>query len=603
MGAAPSHECKTFFSYFRGSYEVGLVPLSKQYFGNASYPSTEMPYEKRAVLREQIVLMRKDPAVLYANSRAGDNMRASMSPTPEEKELEKLLYDFYWDTMPQPDFTEDDLDQFLDLVDRYMYDTDRDMAEDSRYNGTAATSDTTTHKVPFFMPIPCVLCLAYPEGKERQGCFELSGRNINIIGFFGLMTREMENAFKLVKFDREREIRWTPTTTETDTTVYLQGETTGDPGSSLPKGKEQLFMSTTILTSAGDRTLERVLVLAAVMLRHQYHVACRKYGILKKTQAALTSQGTRLVPEETLMNIEGHLPHIVKASALPPLPAESFVPHPYNFMNEKAAYPPPHLRLLPAQSSLRMSMDNLAQLAVESKDSTLFSYLDSIISGAEPAATAVANTSTNFICYTPALPYAFCLTNEEENAISWGLLHRLDTLGIVIETAANNYCSLKALAENFAFLHCQVLIDPSLSHVAFTDLPVNTVTPQEEADRYNGKHVVLSPSSAIVISLQPKYVRQATLWAASLFHRPTGPARRGVDPVQAQGRERRPPSGAAEQGLPHCPLAAEGRGASGQLSRGAHQPSVGPRAHVAGGDRAGEGAAARALEEHLRLCQ
>lgn len=49
------------------------------------------------------------------------------------------------------------------------------------------------------MPIPCALCLAYPEGKERSGCFTLDGRNINIIGYFGLMTAEMERAFKITK--------------------------------------------------------------------------------------------------------------------------------------------------------------------------------------------------------------------------------------------------------------------------------------------------------------------------------------------------------------------------------------------------------------------
>nr|CCC46416.1 conserved hypothetical protein, fragment [Trypanosoma vivax Y486] len=69
MGAAPSRESTTVYSYFRGTYEICLIPLTCAFFGRPPLSGDEGPLGiSTRELRRQFVLMREDPAIVYANT-------------------------------------------------------------------------------------------------------------------------------------------------------------------------------------------------------------------------------------------------------------------------------------------------------------------------------------------------------------------------------------------------------------------------------------------------------------------------------------------------------------------------------------------------------
>ncbi|KAH9601148.1 hypothetical protein LSM04_004085 [Trypanosoma melophagium] len=242
MGGAPSRESTTLYSYFRGTYEIGLIPLTKKFFGrpgNAEDPAAAQ-WASTMELRRQFVHMRSDPAIVYANAR-----KTVMATWPE---------------LMSNTFTEEDLDLFLEKVEAGLYNTDAEMVEDSQRA---------------LVPVPCALCLACKEGQERSGCFMWNGRNIVVIGYFGCMEEEARSAFGISKGVISPSAQIPPAT---GTAAVAGGIiSSADGGSSecthppdVDMESVKLFLSAAVLASAGDRTLERVLLLASVMLRNQY---------------------------------------------------------------------------------------------------------------------------------------------------------------------------------------------------------------------------------------------------------------------------------------------------------------------------------------------
>ncbi|CBZ33710.1 hypothetical protein, conserved [Leishmania donovani] len=639
MGAVPSRECTSLFSYFRGSYEVGMVPLTKYYFGKDTDAATapvdvdasvhiaplqrattagRKPQQQpssllshagsrshmRQQLRQQLLLMRRDPAVLYANARDAQNILQSLShhensaqhrrssssnearaasaettslspaalvgkevstssaaagvaaaadhsvnensgaATPEENSrtdsltgasdsersdsnlpvhqqdgssaidpcvAERLLSN-YWSIMPDSNFTEADLDRFLDLVDATLFDTnDELLSVDPVLPGTAAAPGTSSGKP--FMPVPCALCLAYPDGKEREGALALDGRVINIIGYFGLMTREMQDAFKVVKrFPNELE-------------KQRQHAEEADSASG-----PIMFLNTAILTSAGDRTLERVLVLAAVMLRQQFHTIGRRHVLQAKLNQLLHEQSERkhnVDPQmvrylQTLLalppRVEQQQPFFdpLLEIPLPSIPSGIYTPTQYVNAASNEASQRPHASSLsscgrPALSSFpgdgkfqNATMGLCAGVAGESSPPHMRSLPHDRPSsmGGVPAGGVLGvalnasgprlgsegtcpplmdstggSLGANAAMPSPPVLGPLPLSQSDEDAITLALCRRMQRGRVVIETASNNYSALKSLTENFAFLCCQILLDQSLITMELIELPALVETP------------------------------------------------------------------------------------------------------------------------------
>ncbi|AIN97986.1 hypothetical protein LPMP_204940 [Leishmania panamensis] len=650
MGAVPSRECTSLFSYFRGSYEVGMVPLTKYYFGKdtdtspdpvdidgsaqiaplqrattaSRKPQPQLPSlplhvgsrsHIRQQLRQQLLLMRRDPAVLYANARDAENILQGLSrqgkssnhdksnsgskahttseettngspvtpvakatsssaatvvqtdvdhnahknncaATQEESSrtgasssersdsslrlpeqdgigavhscAEQLLFSEYWSIMPDSNFTEADLDRFLDLVDATLFDTNNELlSADPVLPGTAAATDASSTKP--FIPVPCALCLAYPEGKEREGALALEGRVINIIGYFGLMTREMQDAFKVVKR--------LPSEAEKQ-----QQEQQAQEGSST--SEPLLFLNTAILTSAGNRTLERVLVLAAVMLRQQFHTIGRRHVLQTKLDQLLYEQ------REQKLRVDPHMVHYLQTLLtlppraenqpffdplleipLPSIPSGIYTPTHYvnaayneasqhlhasslsscgrtalaSFPGEgkfqNAAMGPcadvssgssPNMRSLPHDQSA--SMGGALSAPGASREHMLL-YPQQNVSGVLGIALNVPGPGSEGACAllmdgcggslgtnnaptpTPPALGPLPLSQSDEDVITLALCRRIGRRRVVIETASNNYSALKSLTENFAFLCCQILLDQSLTTMELIELPALVETP------------------------------------------------------------------------------------------------------------------------------
>ncbi|KAG5479997.1 hypothetical protein LSCM1_06416 [Leishmania martiniquensis] len=707
MGAVPSRECTSLFSYFRGSYEVGMVPLTKHYFGRdaeaaaavdvdgciragspectatAGRKPHQLPFSlqhagsrshMRQQLRQQLLLMRRDPAVRYANARDADNILQSLSHQEKSRtrhrddrngeahanpadagslpsaasvakavstsaaagasasewqvpsfleqrqgvsgkalscETEHLL-DNYWRIMPESNFTEEDLDRFLDLVDATLFDTNEELLSAEPFIlGTGAVSGTSSTKP--FMPVPCALCLAYPDGKEREGALTLEGRVINIIGYFGLMTREMQDAFKIVK----------RLPGEAETPLQQQQQHARGAGSS---SAPPLFLNTAILTSAGDRTLERVLVLAAVMLRQQFHTIGRRHVLQAKLDHLLRGQREqRSVDPQLMRYLQALLALPPRADRqqpyfdplleipLPSIPPGIYTPTQYVNAASNEVSLRPHASSLGSCSRLAVNsfsddgklqsaaMGLYAGAAGGSSPSTVRSlpsdrpptmggalsasdagsghvllYPQQNAGGVSGVAFSVPGAGSGPEgtcpllvdgCYravgvnvpipSPFLAGSLPLSQSEEDAITLALCRRMEQARVVIETASNNYSALKSLTENFAFLCCQILLDQSLIKMELIELPALVATPSFKpaefattvattvgttpADEGRAAAVVpqpmaddekkpsgaeqppqprLSPSSAVLIKLDPLHVSQATMWASSFFHCP-----------------------------------------------------------------------------------
>ncbi|RNF25597.1 uncharacterized protein Tco025E_02093 [Trypanosoma conorhini] len=116
--------------------------------------------------------------------------------------------------LPPASYTEEKLDKLLDVIDATLYDTAKEMLEDE--------------KAPL-RPVPCAVCFVYVNGREGTECFPFYGRRINVIGHFGCHKYE-------------------------------------DRGDEEPC----LYLRKAILKAAGDRTLERVVTLAAMVLKEEF---------------------------------------------------------------------------------------------------------------------------------------------------------------------------------------------------------------------------------------------------------------------------------------------------------------------------------------------
>ncbi|KPI88779.1 hypothetical protein ABL78_2094 [Leptomonas seymouri] len=755
MGAVPSRESSSLFSYFRGSYEVGMVPLTKYYFGKsateeaadseavkhpAPFPSysTTAGDQLRCQLRQQLLLMRRDPAVLYANARAVDNildsllhrdadkegsasdvkskmsamssstttskngLTANVSPnhpgspvtaferakhmsdsiasaaTPttsnsasdedERKGLgndiknalhEELLRREYWSVMPNDSFSEQDLDRFLELVEETLFETNEELLAVDPISGvTMGDGEMTSLSPPAavpeaertgskrpFLPVPCALCLAYPDGKERDATFSLDGRVVNIIGYFGLMTPAMQDAFKVVKR--------IPTSAEVRQKEELKKQQTGHGDEEM----QPMLLNTAILTSAGDRTLERVLVLAAVMLRQQFHTVGRRHILQTRLDQLLRRQQQQQPISDLDLQMLKHLqsilaiPHtsnaVLGAQAvsadgvqLPYFDPLLQVPLP---SIPRGIYKPTHYinaasSDLPRQPSSTSNIGRASFNGSASENSLLVSasasvnavtaatghstspmnmrsapHGESMVHGAPvtPSAIAAPESLPGSVSALPlpmpgslggptcslhsglqtqqqqqqllsSFPASLPLDQSDEDAITMAFCRRMEKCVVLIEAASNNYSALKALTENFAFLHCQIVLDQSLTQMELIDLPGLSETPSFKplasaltpmttlkagtpetndgddraedvqtsstaattttttatsstadplvftkdggnvgSDLKSLANSTFSPHSAVVIRLNPSLVRQATMWASSFFHCPT----------------------------------------------------------------------------------
>ncbi|CCW67186.1 unnamed protein product [Phytomonas sp. Hart1] len=670
MGAIPSKESNCLFSFFRGTYEVGLIPLTKHFFGDVEeinegttndnvshlqetedstkWPKYPIPVDERhsmpfvdvinrKQLRSQLLKMRSDPAVLYSNARDTDNMirtirahlqnkkgsknfsnvnddqkalhngtifqeaevtsvsgsnassanncsredglsksvpksdnkrkhknegNSSISMTSNKSVVSKdelippdidnaALLENYWNVMPEPNFTEADLDNFLELVEKELYQTNEDMLTDPRYaigaeasasseeervNHHSTTTDRDITAIPrkhqprAFIPTPCALCLTYPSVKERRGCFPLEGRNINIIGYFGCMTKEMQVAFKVTKRNTEINVEKLGSSTGANTVfasdeVSARNSITPEETASVEssahtqrsEGKIDLNFYTSVLTSAGDRTLERVLILAPVMLRQQFHAVHRRLLINQKLRDRLralqttntgeptaTSQLFESCPYEILglptsislnESITANTPRTPKGlnhkvgeggfmdplmfMAFSPLPCGAFTLGTY--WTQCYAKGKGHERPAPT--------DENGPHPIDSEDG---SKCLSCPSEKLKASLQLNQQSENLFFRCPSTtgtvynevtdPYTgIPITNVEEDAISWSFIRRLDSISLTIELSSNNYPALKSLTENFAFMHTQVDIDPNEMTMTLVNLP--------ELDKYTGSRM------------------------------------------------------------------------------------------------------------------
>ncbi|KAG5506440.1 hypothetical protein JKF63_05943 [Porcisia hertigi] len=695
MGAVPSRECTSLFSYFRGTYEVGMIPLTKYYFGKDTDTATTTAGDEppsslaahadtrshvRQQLRKQLVLMRQDSAALYANARDVENILKSlshqdrnvaccnsngngearatfaettsqastMSPvktastsaapaattdvkhdahhsvgatvsedstaktpctgdlfrgqcnalSPAHKQdgsaadqphaAEALLMRDYWNIMPDSNFTEEDLDRFLEMVDATLFDTNDELLSAYPISDDTVTASGTWDAKPF-LPVPCALCLAYPDGKERDGAFSLDGRVINVIGYFGLMTREMQNAFKVVKrLPSEEEKRRQQQQLQEE---HEHAHESGSAPSPLT------FLNTAILTCAGDRTLERVLVLASVMLRQQFHTIGRRQLLQVKLKRLLREQSEQkansdpkmvsylqallALPPTTTDQKQPFFDPLLEAP-LPSIPVGIYKPTQYiNAVLDEAVQQPnassPSSSLRPAPSDTTGD-ENPPKGGVELGGSpTGGSSAADVPAGSVPGialhvpgqGSGSEDTfplskdgggvplGSDTLAASPHDVHPLPLTQSEEDAITFALCRRMEKVRVVIETASNNYSALKSLTENFAFLCCQIVFDPSLTVMELIDLPalvetgsfkpaasamtaVSTLDATAADEAQAGATIsqpttsdaenllkadrlskpLLSPTSAILIKLDPLHVCQATMWASSFFHCP-----------------------------------------------------------------------------------
>ncbi|KEG08864.1 hypothetical protein DQ04_06291000 [Trypanosoma grayi] len=116
--------------------------------------------------------------------------------------------------LPPPTYSEEKLDKFLGVIDETLYNSTEAMLEDE--------------EAPL-RPVPCAVCFVYVNGREGSDCFSFYGRRINVIGHFGCHTHE----------DRADE-------------------------------NPCLHVRKAILKAAGDRTLERVVTLAGMVLKEEF---------------------------------------------------------------------------------------------------------------------------------------------------------------------------------------------------------------------------------------------------------------------------------------------------------------------------------------------
>nr|CAJ2472472.1 unnamed protein product [Leishmania braziliensis] len=98
MGATPSREAKpTIRSLRYGNHEIGLIPITRTYFNN-----------QNPQLRQQFIRVRNDPNVRYSHTRLRGYSMAELPPAS---------------------YTEEDLEAYLDTVERGLFDTNEEMLD------------------------------------------------------------------------------------------------------------------------------------------------------------------------------------------------------------------------------------------------------------------------------------------------------------------------------------------------------------------------------------------------------------------------------------------------------------------------------------------
>ncbi|AYU78355.1 hypothetical protein LdCL_200012300 [Leishmania donovani] len=98
MGATPSREAKPIIRSLRyGNHEIGLIPITRAYFN-----------DQNPQLRQQFIRVRNDPNVRYSHTRPRGYSMAEVPPA---------------------NYTEADLEAFLDTVERSLFDTNEEMLD------------------------------------------------------------------------------------------------------------------------------------------------------------------------------------------------------------------------------------------------------------------------------------------------------------------------------------------------------------------------------------------------------------------------------------------------------------------------------------------
>lgn len=300
MGAVPSREVpKPLYSLRYGTHEIGLIPFTRANFGfppqegsKAQDGESHDESESHSTLRRQFVALRNDPGVLYYQLRP---------------------HGFPLSEVPPPSYTEKNLEEELDAVEKSLFDTNESFlsafekettSEMKAAGGTIIPADTedmensetlSPSPAPInsildhlsseseedfppssssveksekyvtaspsdphgsfkkggdlgnknsaevarlrriqqaLLPVPCVIVFTYASSVDKFDCFYFQGRKANVIGFINL---------------------WPD----------------GKLRNEIKEDYTMLELHKAVLKAAGDRTIERALMLATTLYYDQ----------------------------------------------------------------------------------------------------------------------------------------------------------------------------------------------------------------------------------------------------------------------------------------------------------------------------------------------
>lgn len=171
-------------------------------------------------LRRQLVRLRNDPGVRY------NQFRPTGIPITE---------------IPPPTYTEEKLDRTLDVVDASLFNTNEEMLSAFEHE-RIKESNLEKERVMKFLkrstrPVPCVVIFIYSKGRDDVECFHYQGRRVNVIGYISCRSTDDECD---------------------DDIPFLE-------------------LRKAMLKAAGDRTIERVLTLAATLYYEQLNKILRDH--------------------------------------------------------------------------------------------------------------------------------------------------------------------------------------------------------------------------------------------------------------------------------------------------------------------------------------
>ncbi|CCD15147.1 unnamed protein product [Trypanosoma congolense IL3000] len=426
MGGVPSREEGTVvYSYLRGTYEIGLIPLTKALFGRDSALNGR---GENSLLRKNFLQMRAD----LHEASSGPNRSKVLS----------------WTEVKPCEITEHDLDEFLELVEQQLYATDAAMVMD--------------HAAPLF-PVPCAVCLVCKDGHDRHGSFRWRGRSIVVIGYFGCMNEALQSAFK------------------TSTRGSCNGE---------------YSITAAVFPSIGDRTFDRVLALAPVMLRMQFINSVRKYEQIVERSILADMNG---------INISDSV-HGLSSVGLVRKNGKYWLPH------GNAALSPGSL----FQEAEKMFLKRISHMPVFLEVSPgSYSSLKSLV---ENAAFIQIHTTVSGAQCRLELPQSF---QEYSHCTSIG--NECDRHGDSCEAQAQKTGGSSLFGDHFNDLFSfpvqndESFLGPSGGGDLFFFDPIDPLPHQ-----HCWKEVVTTdPSEVVRIHFDEVYVARAIMWLSNLFRRPT----------------------------------------------------------------------------------